>query len=112
MLEEEGTQEHLSPELVQGIWIWRILCTVVGSNKSHRRSSFQTLTPGRKRSTTKHSRSFSRFLFGLGLKEGMEGIQGEFQNCKFSPLVIDQQAPNSTTFCFSSNLSKSKKIED
>ena len=44
-----------------------------------------------------------RRAFGLGLKKGKEGIQGELQIWIFSPFVMDQQTLFSTIILFFNN---------
>lgn len=67
--EGEGIQDHLSPLLVWGMWIWRMFCTVARSKRSWRRSSFHNLFPGKKRSSTEKSGRSTKFALGLGLKQ-------------------------------------------
>jgi len=98
--EGDGAHDHLSNEITWGIWIFKIFWIESGSNRSYNNCKFQYLTLGRINSATMKGGSSNRLTFGLGLKFGKVGIQGEFQTSIFSPLEIEMQAPNSTTFLF------------
>jgi hypothetical protein len=102
----------LSKEITWGIWIFKIFWTDPGSNKSHNNCEFQDLAPRRINSATVKGGSSNRLTFGLALKFGKVGIQGEFQTSIFSPLEIKMQAPNSTIFLFFNNPFKSHKTEN
>jgi hypothetical protein len=78
----------------------KIFLTVGGSKRSSRKSTFHNLEPGNKRSATEKFEKSTKFTLGLGLKLGIDGIQGESQILIFEPSEIDQQAHFSTTFLF------------